>query len=114
LPDILTQEETWQLINIVRKLRYRVFFLTVYSMGLRLGEGIMILLSELIEGFESELLKRYGHRLLPRHRRALAAMKQCRTERSPRMLTQCRIANTSRVNAGWNVNSKSCCRWITL
>ena len=42
LPDILTIEETWQLINIVHKLRYRVFFLTVYSMGLRLGEGLQL------------------------------------------------------------------------
>jgi integrase/recombinase XerD len=29
-----------QLINRVRRLRYRVFFLTVYSLGLRLGEGL--------------------------------------------------------------------------
>ena len=42
LPDILTIEETWRLINTVRKLRYRVFFLTVYSMGLRLGEGLQL------------------------------------------------------------------------
>jgi hypothetical protein len=49
----------------------------------------MILLSELIESFESDLLDRYGHRLLPSHRRALAAMKQCRTASSPMMLTQC-------------------------
>ena len=42
LPDILTQEEAWRLINRVRKLRYRVFFLSVYSMGLRLGEGLQL------------------------------------------------------------------------
>ena len=42
LPDVLTIEETWRLINTVRKLRYRVFFLTVYSMGLRLGEGLQL------------------------------------------------------------------------
>lgn len=42
LPDILTIEETWRLINSVRKRRYRVFFLTVYSMGLRLGEGLQL------------------------------------------------------------------------
>lgn len=40
LPDILTQEETLEVINVTHKLRYRVFFLTVYSMGLRLGEGL--------------------------------------------------------------------------
>ena len=42
LPDVLTIEETWRLINSVRKLRYRVFFLTLYSMGLRLGEGLQL------------------------------------------------------------------------
>ena len=42
LPDILTREETLAVINITRKLRYRVFFLTLYSMGLRLGEGLQL------------------------------------------------------------------------
>jgi site-specific recombinase XerD len=42
LPDILTREETLDVINIIRKLRYRVFFLTLYSMGLRLGEGLQL------------------------------------------------------------------------
>lgn len=42
LPDVLTREETFKLINRTHKLRYRVFFLTVYSMGLRLGEGLQL------------------------------------------------------------------------
>ena len=42
LPDILSREETFTVINAIRKLRYRVFFLTLYSMGLRLGEGLRI------------------------------------------------------------------------
>jgi integrase/recombinase XerD len=42
LPDILTREETFEVINNTCKLRYRVFFLTVYSMGLRLGEGLQL------------------------------------------------------------------------
>ena len=36
LPDILPPSEIEQLIGITRKLRYRVFLLTTYSMGLRL------------------------------------------------------------------------------
>ncbi len=40
LPDILSQREVRDLINRCRKLRYRVYFLTVYSMGLRLGEAL--------------------------------------------------------------------------
>ena len=42
LPDILSLEETFKVINTTRKLRYRVFFLTVYSMGLRLTEGLQL------------------------------------------------------------------------
>jgi integrase/recombinase XerD len=42
LPDVLSVQETFKLINATRKLRYRVFFLTIYSMGLRLGEGLQL------------------------------------------------------------------------
>ena len=42
LPDILTRRETLQVINATRRLHYRVFFLTIYSMGLRLGEGLQL------------------------------------------------------------------------
>ena len=42
LPDILTLPEVEQLIGAARKLRYRVFLLTTYSMGLRLGETLAL------------------------------------------------------------------------
>ena len=42
IPDILTQTEVEQLIGATRKLRYRVFLLTTYSMGLRLGETLAL------------------------------------------------------------------------
>jgi len=42
LPDILTPQEIEQLIGAARKLRYRVFILTTYSMGLRLGETLTL------------------------------------------------------------------------
>ena len=42
LPDVLTREETLRLLGTVRKLRYRVFFVTLYSTGLRLGEGLAL------------------------------------------------------------------------
>ena len=42
LPDILTVSEVEQLIGATRKLRYRVFLLTTYSMGLRLGETLSL------------------------------------------------------------------------
>jgi len=40
IPDILTIEELQRLITATRSLSYKVFFFTVYSLGLRLGEGI--------------------------------------------------------------------------
>jgi integrase len=42
LPDILTVSEVEQLIGATRKLRYRVFLLTTYSMGLRLSETLSL------------------------------------------------------------------------
>lgn len=42
IPDILTPSEIEQLIGATRKLRYRVFLLTTYSMGLRLGETLSL------------------------------------------------------------------------
>ncbi len=40
LPDIVTIEEAASLFMATHKLSYRVFYFTVYSLGLRLGEGL--------------------------------------------------------------------------
>lgn len=40
IPNILSIEEVDQLIKATRKISYRVFFFTLYSMGLRLSEGL--------------------------------------------------------------------------
>ncbi|MBA7556200.1 Tyrosine recombinase XerC [subsurface metagenome] len=42
IPDILTLVEIEKLIEATRKLRYRVFLLTTYSMGLRLEEALSL------------------------------------------------------------------------
>ncbi len=42
LPDVLTRPETHQLLNAVRQRRYRVYFVTLYSTGLRLTEGLRL------------------------------------------------------------------------
>ena len=42
IPDILTPSEIEMLIAATKKLRYRVFLLTTYSMGLRLGEALAL------------------------------------------------------------------------
>ncbi len=42
IPDIITIDEANRLFLSTRKLSYRVFFFTLYSMGLRLGEGLRL------------------------------------------------------------------------
>ncbi len=39
LPDMLTTAQVSHIINNTKQLRYQVFFLTLYSIGLRLSEG---------------------------------------------------------------------------
>ena len=47
IPDILTVSEIERLIGATGKLRYRVFLLTTYSMGLRLGEALAFQVSDI-------------------------------------------------------------------
>ncbi|NRD73701.1 site-specific integrase [Shewanella sp. VB17] len=47
LPDILTPAEVAIVISLTRQLRYQVFFLTLYSMGLRLGEAISLQIGDI-------------------------------------------------------------------
>jgi len=42
IPDILTPTEIERLVNATKKLRYRVFLLATYSMGLRLTEALSL------------------------------------------------------------------------
>ena len=49
----------------------------------------MMLLSSIIQTFEAEFLATYQNALLPSQRKALTALKQCRTTQSPVMMAQC-------------------------
>ena len=42
LPDIVTIDEAQRLFSATRVLSYRVFYFTLYSLGLRLGEGLAL------------------------------------------------------------------------
>lgn len=42
LPDIVTVGEVQQILAATRVLSYRVFYFTLYSLGLRLGEGLRL------------------------------------------------------------------------
>jgi integrase len=42
LPDIVTVAQMQRIIDATKVLSYRVFFYTLYSLGLRLGEGLRL------------------------------------------------------------------------
>ncbi len=68
IPDILTPAEIEQLIGATRKLRYRVFLLTAYSMGLRLEEALSLQVGDIDAGRKRVHIRRgKGHkdRLVP-------------------------------------------------
>lgn len=47
IPDIVSVEQAKQLFAVTNKLSYKVFFFTLYSMGLRLGEGIKLTIGDI-------------------------------------------------------------------
>ena len=47
LPDIVTVDEAQRLFAATRKLSYRVFYFTLYSLGLRLSEGLALKVSDI-------------------------------------------------------------------
>ena len=68
IPDILTPAEIEQLIGKTRKLRYRVFLLTTYSMGLRLEEALSLQVGDIdVERKRVHIRRGKGHkdRLIP-------------------------------------------------
>ncbi len=47
IPDIVTIDQANQLFLATHKLSYKVFFFTIYSMGLRLGEGLNLTVADI-------------------------------------------------------------------
>jgi len=47
IPDILSVEQVNQLFSATDKMCYKIFFYTIYSMGLRLGEGIKLTVGDI-------------------------------------------------------------------
>ena len=47
LPDIVTVDEAQRLFLATRVLSYRVFYFTLYSLGLRLGEGLALTVADI-------------------------------------------------------------------
>nr|VFK76418.1 MAG: Site-specific recombinase XerD [Candidatus Kentron sp. MB] len=51
LPDVVTVEEAKRLFMGTRILSYRVFYFTIYSLGLRLGEGLRLQVGDIDAGY---------------------------------------------------------------
>jgi len=90
LQDVLTQAEVNALINATRKFSYQVYFLTVYSMGLRLSEALNLKVSDI----DSHLMRVHLHFTkskkdrfvdLP-HKTLLALRRYWQTHRHPTLL----------------------------
>jgi integrase/recombinase XerD len=101
LPDILTQAEALKLINTTRKLRYRVFFLATYSMGLRLGEGIQMEVGD-IDGERHRVHIRNAKggkdRFVPLPEVTLETLRRFwKTHRNPRLLFPSWSGDTDRI-----------------
>ena len=47
IPDIISVDEVQKLVMATDRLSYRVFFFTLYSMGLRLGEGLRLQIGDI-------------------------------------------------------------------
>lgn len=78
IPDILTPEEIEKIIERTEKLRYRVFLLTTYSMGLRLEEALSLKVGDIDAGAKRVHIRRgKGHkdRMVPLPERTLHALR---------------------------------------
>jgi len=79
IPDILTPDEIERLIGKTRKLRYRVFLLTTYSMGLRLEETLSLQVGDIDAGRKRVHIRRgKGHkdRMVPLPDLALQGLRE--------------------------------------
>jgi len=90
LPDIVTVEEVARLVQSTRVLSYRVLFFTLYSLGLRLGEGLRLTVAD-IDGARQRVhirdAKGNKDRLVPLPEATLMLLRQFwRVHRHPRLL----------------------------
>jgi len=90
IPDILTPAEIERLIGKTRKLRYRVFLLTTYSLGLRLEEALSLQVGDIDAGRKRVHIRRgKGHkdRLVPLPDLTLLALRELwRRHRHPKLI----------------------------
>ncbi|MGB4781932.1 tyrosine-type recombinase/integrase [Candidatus Methylomirabilis sp.] len=90
LPDIVTVDEAQRLFATTRTLSYRVFYFTLYSLGLRLGEGLALKVSDIDAGRQRVHIrdaKGNRDRFVPLPEATLGALRQFwRIHRHPELL----------------------------
>ena len=64
LPDIVTVDEAQRLFSATRMLSYRVCYFTLYSLGLRLGEGLALKVGDIDAARKRVHTPLHGHRPL--------------------------------------------------
>lgn len=90
LPDIVSVSQAQALFGATRVLSYRVFFFTLYSLGLRLGEGLALTVGD-IDGDRMRVhvrdAKGNRDRLVPLPRHTLSVLRgYWRVHQNPRLL----------------------------
>jgi len=90
LPDIVSVTEAQALFGATRVLSYRVFFFTLYSLGLRLGEGLALTVGD-IDGQRMRVhvrdAKGNRDRLVPLQQHTLRVLRDYwRVHQNPRLL----------------------------
>lgn len=103
LPNVLTVAEVDQLIGATRHLRYRVFLLATYSMGLRLSETLALEVGDIDAArMQVHIRRGKGHkdRLVPLPELTLRALRALwARHHHPRFLFPCAVGGMERVRA---------------
>lgn len=90
LPDIVTVAQMQQIVDATRVLSYRVFFFALYSMGLRLGEGLRLQVGDIdADRMRAHVRDAKGNRdrLVPLPARTLAVLREFwKVHRNPVLL----------------------------
>ncbi len=101
IPDILTLNEIERLIGATQKLRYRVFLLTTYSLGLRLEEALSLQVGDIdAERKRVHVRRGKGHkdRLIPLPELTYEGLKALwRKHRNPTMLFPNAVGSPKRI-----------------
>lgn len=101
LPDILSQSEIQQLITTARVLRYQVFILTTYSLGLRLSETLHLQVGDIdADRLTVHVRRGKGHkdRFLPLPHVTLQALRHLwTTHRNPVWLFPSQVGSPERI-----------------